>query len=157
MRHYISPRFTKVEIEAKADIDKTIISLETDHTVETEIIHIEAEEITIEIIDEIIEVDHETTIDITIGETTIDMMIGEITTNKMIDETIIDMIIEEVITETIIGQIMEKTITENRDIELEMKVGRILEIIIGIIQEKELIEVEIETETGVEKDKCNQD
>ena len=35
---------------AKTDIDKTIISLETDHTGETEIIDTEAEKITIEII-----------------------------------------------------------------------------------------------------------
>ena len=133
MRCHISPRFTKVEIEAKTDIDKTIISLETDHTVETEIIHIEAEEITIEIIDQIIQVDHEITIDMMIGETTTDVMIGEITTDKMIDKTIIDKIVEEIITETITGQIMEETIIENRDIELEVKVGRILEIIIEII------------------------
>ena len=44
MRHNISTRFTKVEIEAKTDIDKTIISLETDNTVEIEINHIKAEE-----------------------------------------------------------------------------------------------------------------
>ena len=80
-------------------------------------------------------------------------MIGEITTDKMIDKTIIDKIIEEIITETITDQIMEETIIENRDIELEVKVGRILEIIIEIIQEKDLIEVEI----GVEKDKHDQD
>ena len=60
------------------------------------------------------------------------MLIGEITTDKMIDETIIDKIIEEIIAETIIGQIMEETIIENKNIELGLKVGRILEIIIGI-------------------------
>ena len=85
------------------------------------------------------------------------MIIGEITTDKMIDETIIGKIIEEIVTKTIIGQIMEETIIENRDVELEMKVGRILEIIIGIIQEKDLIKVEIEVEIGVEKDKHDQD
>ena len=110
MRCHISPRFTKVEIEAKTDIDKTIISLGTDHTVEIGIIHIETEEIKIEIIDQIIEVDHETTIDMIIGEITIDLMTGQITTDKMTDKTIIDRIIEEIITETIIGQIMEETI-----------------------------------------------
>ena len=149
--------FTKVEIEAKTDIDKTITSLETDHIVEIEINHIDAEEITIEIIDQIIEVDHKTTIDMMIGETTIDMMIGEIATDKMIDETIIGKIIEEIITETIIGQIMEETIIENRDIDLEVKVGRILEIIMEIIQEIDLSEVEIEVEIGVDKEKHNQD
>ena len=39
--------------------------------------HIEAEETTTGTIDQIIEVDHETTIDVTIGETTINIMIGE--------------------------------------------------------------------------------
>ena len=127
---------------------ETIINLETDHTVEIEINHIEAEEITVEITtDQIIEVDQ---------EKTIDMMIGETTTYRMIDETIIDKIIEEIITETIIDQIMEEIIKENRDIEIEVKVGRILEIILETIQEKDLSEVEIETEIGVEKDKCNQ-
>ena len=46
------------------------------------------------------------------GETTIDMMLGEIATDK----------------------IMEETIIGNRDIELEVKVGKILEIITEIIQ-----------------------
>ena len=78
-----------------------------------------------------------------IGEITIDVMTGQITTDKMTDKTIIDRIIEEIITETIIGQIMEETIIEKRHIELEVKVGRILEIIIGLIQEKDLLEVEI--------------
>ena len=62
MRCNISPRFTKVEIEAKTGIDKTVIRLEIDHIVEIEINHIEAEEIIIETIDQIIEVDHEITI-----------------------------------------------------------------------------------------------
>ena len=88
MSHNKSPKFTKVEIEAKTDIGKTITSLETDHTVDIEINHIETEEITIETINQIIEVDHETMIDMTIGETAIDVMIGEIATDKVIDETI---------------------------------------------------------------------
>ena len=93
---------------------ETIINLETDHTVEIEINHIEAEEFTMEItIDQIIEVDQEKTIDVVIGKTT---------TNKMINETIIDKIIEETIIETIIDQIMEETIKENIDIEVEVKV-----------------------------------
>ena len=46
---------------------------------------------------------------------------------------------------------MEETI--NRDIEIEVKVGRILEIIKETIQEKDLREVEV----GVEIDKCNQE
>ena len=62
---------------------------------------IEAEEITIGIIDQIIEVDRETTIDMMIGKETTDMMIGEITTDKVIDVTVIGKIIEEIITEPI--------------------------------------------------------
>ena len=62
-------------MEAKTDRDKTIISLETDHSVEIEINHIEAEEITIEIIDQIMEVDQEKIIGVMVGEKTIDMMI----------------------------------------------------------------------------------
>ena len=85
-------------------IDKAIISLEIDHTVEIKTCPIDAEKITIETIDKSIEVDH---------ETTIDMMIGEITTDKMIDMTLIGKIIEEIITGTTIGQIMEETITGN--------------------------------------------
>ena len=51
---------------AKKDvkINKKIISLEIDHTVEIITCPIEAEEITMETIDQIMEVAHETTIDI---------------------------------------------------------------------------------------------
>ena len=52
---------------------------------------------------------------------------------------------------------MEEKIIEDRDIELEVKVGKILEIITGIIQGKDLNEVEIEAEIGLEKDKHDQD
>ena len=48
MRRNVRPKFTKVEIEAKTGIDKTVIRLEIDHIVEIEINHIEAEEIIIE-------------------------------------------------------------------------------------------------------------
>ena len=57
---------------------------------------------------------------------------------------------EEITIETIIDQIMEGKI--NRDKETEVKVGRILEIIIETIQEKDLSKVEIEAEIGVEID-----
>ena len=73
-----------------------------------------------------------------IGETPIDMMIGQI---------IIDGTIEGTITETII----EGTI--NKDIGIEVEVGRILEI----IQENDLSKVEIEVEIRVEIDKHNQE
>ena len=95
---------------------------------------IEAEEIIIGTIDQIIEVEH---------EITIDMMIGEITTDKMIGMTLVGKNTEEIITEPTIGQIMEETIIGNRDIEVEVKVGIILEIITEIIQGKGLNEVEI--------------
>ena len=157
MRSNISLRLTKVEIEVKTDRDKTIISLETDHTVEIEINHMEAEEITIEIIDQIIEVDHEAITDMMIGETTIDMMIGEIITDKMIGQTVTGKNIEEIITETTIGQIMEETIVGNGEIELDVKVRKVLEIIIEKVQEKDLSEVEIEAEMGVEKGNHDQD
>ena len=92
--------------------DKTIISPEIGHTagIETNIIGT---------IHQIIEVDH---------EITIDMMIGEITTDKMIERTLIGKNIEDIITEPTIDQIMEEIIVGNRDIELEAKVGIILEI-----------------------------
>ena len=73
--------------------------------------------------------DQEKTIGMTTGETTIDMMIGKTITDQMIGETIIDRTIEGTITE--IDQIMEGTI--NKDIGIEVKVGRILEIIIETI------------------------
>ena len=44
----------------------------------------------------------------------------------------------------------------NRDIEIEVKVGRIQQIIIVTIQEKDLSEVEVEVEIGVVIDKCDQ-
>ena len=69
----------------------------------------------------------------------------------MINETVIGKIIEGIFTETIIDQIMEETI--NRDIEIKVKVGRFLEIIMEIIQEKDLREVEI----GIEIDKHDQE
>ena len=77
------------------------------------------------------------------------MMIGKTVTDQTIGETIIDRTIEGTITE--IDQIMEGTI--NKDIGIEVRVGRILEIIIETIQEKDLSEVEIEVEIGVEIDK----
>ena len=79
------------------------------------------------------------------------MMIEEIVTDRMIGETIVDKIKDRTITETIIDHIMEEAI--NRDIDIEVKVGRILEIIIETIQEKDVTEVEI----GVEIDKCDQE
>ena len=60
-----------------------------------------------------------------IGETTIDMTIGKKITDQIIGETTTDRKIEGAIREK--DQIMEGTI--NRDIGIEVKVGRILEII----------------------------
>ena len=64
----------------------------------------------------------------------------------MIGETTVDRTIEGTITKTIIEG------TFNKDIGIEVKVGKILEIIIETIQEKDLSEVEV----GVEIDKCDQ-
>ena len=135
MRLNISHKFTKAE-EDKIDMntDKTIIGTEIGHTVGIKTCPIEAEEIIIGTIDQIIEAEH---------EKTIGMMICKITTDKMIDITLIGKIIEEIVTEPSMDQIMEETIIGNRDIELETKVGIILEIISEIIQGKGLNKVEI--------------
>ena len=98
--------------KGQSGIDKTITRLEIDHTVETEVNHIEAEEIIIETINQIIEVDHETMLDMMIEETTIDMMIGEIATDKMTDMTIIGQEYRRDNYKTTVGQIMEETIRE---------------------------------------------
>ena len=71
-------------------------------------------------------------------------------TDQMIGETVIDKTIEWTITE--IDQSMEGTI--NRDIEIEVKVGRTQEIILESIPRKDLRETEVEI--GVEIDKHDQ-
>ena len=101
----------------------------------------------------IIEIGQETTIGLTVEETTTDQTIGMTITDQMIGETIIDKTIEGTITE--IDQIIEGII--NRDIDIEVKVGRIQEIIIETIQEKDLSKVEIEVEIEVVIDKCDQE
>ena len=79
-----------------------------------------------------------------VEETITSLMIGKIVTDKMIGETIIDNTIEGIE----IDKIMETTL--NKDIEIEVRVGRIQEIIIVTIQDrKEMI--------GVEADKCDQE
>ena len=72
MKLNISHKFTKVEEEDKIDVktDKKIMSPEIGHTVEIKTYPIEVEEITIGIIDQIIEVESKTTIDMMIGKTT---------------------------------------------------------------------------------------
>ena len=50
---------------------------------------------------------------------------------------------------------MEETI--NRDIKIEVKVGRIQEIFTETIQEKDMRKVEIEADIGVEIDKHSQE
>ena len=98
----------------------------------------------VETIDQIIEVDH---------ETITDMMIGETITGKMRGEIITDRIIEETAIEVTIGKIVNVIIIENRGIEIEVQVevGIITEVITEIIQGKDLNEVEMQTETVVEK------
>ena len=97
MKLNTSQKFTKVKEEDRIEvkIDKTIIIPEIGHIVGIKTCHIEVEEIIIETIDQIIEVDHETTIDMMIDKKTLDMMIGKIATDKMIDVTFIGKIIEE--------------------------------------------------------------
>ena len=153
-----------MDLEVKLEIGKTTIKLGKHPLVGIEI-KIEVEEITVgTIIDPIIEIGQETTIGMIVEETTTDQMIdmtitdqtiGETITDKMIGETIIDKTIEGTITE--MDQIMVEMLS--KDIEIEMKAGRIQEIIIVTIQEKDLSEVEIETgvEIGVEIDKCDQE
>ena len=74
-----------------------------------------------------------------IGMTITEQMIGETVTDKMIGETTLDKTIKGTIIET--DKIMDGTI--NRGIEIEVKVGRIQEIIRVTIQEKE-VEIEVE-------------
>ena len=62
-----------------------------------------------------------------VEETTTDQKIDVTITDQMIGETITDRTIEGTITE--IDQIMVETV--NRDIKIEVRVGRIQEIIIG--------------------------
>ena len=90
-----------------------------------------------------------------IGEIIIDVTIAKTITDQMIGKTIIDKTIEGKTIE--IDKIMEGTI--NKGIEIEVKVGRIQEIIRETIQEKDLreIEVEREVEIGVEIDKHDQE
>ena len=71
MRLNISHKFNKTDEEDKIDVntDKTIISPEIGHTVGIKTCPIEAEEIIIGTIDQIIEVEHEKTINMMIGKT----------------------------------------------------------------------------------------
>ena len=71
----------------------------------------------------------ETTTSQMIDMTITSLMIGNTVTDKMIEETIIDKTIEGTIIE--IDTIMEGTL--NRDKEIEVRVGRIQEIIIVTI------------------------
>ena len=77
------------------------------------------------------------------------MITGEITIDKMIDMTITDMTIEGTITELTIEKIVEEKIIGNRDTELEVEVGMILESTTEIIQGKDLSKVEIWEEIGI--------
>ena len=78
--------------------------------------------------------------------TTVGVTIEEIPTGLMIGKKITDKTIEGTIE---IGKSMEETIP-NRGIEIEMRVGRVQEITIVMIQE-------IEVGIGIETDKCNQE
>ena len=121
---------------------KTTIKPEIGHIVEIRIHLIEAEKTLTEIIDQIIEVDQEITID-------------GIDTGKMIGVTIADKNTEETTIEITIDKIRDEIIIENKGIEIEVQVGIIIEITTETIQGKDLSEVEIQVEIRVEKDSCN--
>ena len=118
---------------------KKITNLETGPIAQIEINHIEAEEIMIGIIGQIIEIDPDMNIDKKIGKVPIEKMTDMTMTGKNIGEII----------EMIIGKIM----IENEGLTLEMRIGIIQEIIIETIQEKDLNVEEIEVEIGVQKGK----
>ena len=75
-------------------------------------------------VDQIIEVDQETTIDRMIDKTISGMMIGE---------TITDKIIEGKTTEVTIDKTMDKIIIGNRSIEIEVQVGTTAGVVTEII------------------------
>ena len=131
----------KVEGEGRINVttDKTTIKPEIGHTVEIGIHLIEAEETLTEIIDQIIEVDQEITIDGT-------------DTGRMVDVMITDKITEEATIEITTDKIMDRIIIENKGIEIEVQVEMIIEITTETIQGKDLSKVEIQVEIGVEKD-----
>ena len=90
--------------------DKTTIKPEIGHKVDIGIHLIEAEETLTEIIDQIIEVDKEITID---GMDT-DKIVGVMVTDKITEETTIEITIDK---------IMDEIITENKGIEIEVQEG----------------------------------
>ena len=127
-------KFAKVDLEVRVETDRIAINHRTDPLVGIGI-KVEIEEITtIEtIIGPIIGIDQGTTIGVTIEE---------IITSLMIDKTIKEKILE-------IDKIMAE-MTPNRDIEIEVRVGRVQEITLVTIQA-------IDVEIGVKTDKCDQE
>ena len=154
MRLNISHKFIKVEGEDRIDVstDKTIINPEIDCTAKIEILPIEAEETMIKAIDQIIEIDQEIIIDKTIGETFTGEMIGKIITDMMIGDTITDKTTEGTTREVTIDKIMDMIIIETMGIGIEVQVGTTAEVVIEIIQGKDLNEIEMLAEIEVEKD-----
>ena len=139
-----SHKSIKVEGEDRISMttDKTTIKSEIGHTVEIGIHLVEAEKILTEILDQIIEVDQELTID-------------GMDTDKMVGVMITDEITEETTIEIIVDKIMDEIIVENKGIEIEVQVGIIIGITIETIQRKDLSKVEIQVEIGVEKESCD--
>ena len=127
-----NPKYTKVEEEDRTDafIVKMIMNLEIDRLVETEleIYHIEVEDILTEIIDQITEVDCK----IILGMTT--------------DRTITGKIIDGIIIES-----------KREDIGVQVEAGMVAEIIIEIVQVKDLREIGIlvEIEVGTDSHEHN--
>ena len=149
MKLSISHKSIKVEGENRIDVntDYIIINPEIDHTVKKGIFLTGVEGTLTEIIDQILEVDH---------ETITDKMIGETITGKMIGEIVTDKIIEEITIEITIGTIIDKIIIEVKGIEIgvQVEVGMVTEVITEIIQGKE---VEILVVIGIGKDSHDHD
>ena len=139
MRLNTSHKSIKIEGEDKIDVTTgpTIIKPEIGHIVEIGIHPIEAEEIMTEILEQDTGVDLETSTD---GKDT----------DKVISMTIPDKSMGETTIGIIIGKIMVEVITGSKGIEVQ--VGTVIEIATETIQEKDMMEVEIQVEIAVEKD-----
>ena len=115
---YQSKRRVRTDvITVKMNIDQ-----EMNHLVETEILLIEAEEGLAKIIDQITEEDH-----------------GRIS-GLITDRIIIGMTTDEIIIEITTGKTIEKIVIEIKDLGIEVKVERDIEITTDIAQEKTLNE-----------------
>ena len=135
---HTNPKFTKLDLEAKVETDRIAINHRIDPSVGIETkVGIEEITTTETITGPIIGKDQGITIGMTIEEITTGLIIGKTVTDKTIEGKIE------------IDKFMEET-TPNRGIEIEVGVGKVLEIIIVMIQETEV-------GIGIETDKCDQE